>query len=146
MTTTGFVSGAVRAVVLPDGPAIAALLSGRTGDLRRTLAGFAGLATVEARRLADQRLRNQTGRYKASIRSSFTDHGFRIEADVPYAATLELGSRPHPIVARRAPQLSFYWEKRGVWFKGVAVRHPGQQQPKLIITDGVLNAARRIGL
>ena len=43
----------------------------------------------------------------------------------PYAIPVHEGSRPHKIVARRAPMLRFFWEKigRNVAFK--SVNHPG---------------------
>lgn len=126
--------------------AINNLLSGRTGDLRRTMAGFAGIATQEARSLADQRLQPGTGRYKRSIHATFPrPDTFHLTADTPYAATLELGSKPHIIQARRRRLLYFFWEKRQVQFAGPLVHHPGNQKPKLILTDAIQVAARRIG-
>lgn len=43
----------------------------------------------------------------------------------PYAIPVHEGSRPHKIVARRAPMLRFFWEKigRNVAFR--SVNHPG---------------------
>ena len=145
--TSGGVTGRSRSVVLVDQTALNLLLSGRTGDLKRTMSGLAGTATVEARRLADQRLKPGTGRYKRSIKAAFRDpQHFTLEADVPYAATLELGSRPHVIQARRRPLLYFWWEKRAVQFSGPLVHHPGNVRPKLILTDAIQLAARRLGL
>lgn len=139
----------VRSVVLIDNAGLAQLTSGKPGsDLGRVMAGYAGVATREARKLADERLKKQTGNYKRSIRSTYLwqQQLLRVEADVEYAATLELGSRPHFIIARRAPLLSFYWEKMGVQFVGPAVWHPGQPRGKFILTDAVQRAAKKIGL
>ena len=44
-----------------------------------------------------------------------------------YAQALERGAMPHPIVASRASNLKFYWEKAGMWFLGPAVMHPGNR-------------------
>lgn len=37
------------------------------------------------------------------------------------------GTRPHPIVARRARALRFWWERQGLTFVGPRVRHPGSR-------------------
>jgi len=44
-----------------------------------------------------------------------------------YAQALERGAMPHPIVASKASNLKFYWEKAGMWFLGPAVSHPGNR-------------------
>lgn len=142
-------AASVRSVVLIDQAGLAYLTSGKPGsDLGRVMAGYAGVATREARQLADERLKKQTGRYKRSIRSTYLwqQQLLRVEADTDYAATLELGSRPHWIVVRQAENLVFYWEKRGVLFVGPAVYHPGQPRGKFILTDAVQRAAKKIGL
>ena len=50
--------------------------------------------------------------------------------DVPYANPIDKGARPHPIVARRAPNLVFYWMKMQRWFVGPRVNHPGNRPYK----------------
>lgn len=42
-----------------------------------------------------------------------------------YASFIDQGTRPHPIDARRAPALFFYWERIGTFFVGPHVDHPG---------------------
>lgn len=39
--------------------------------------------------------------------------------------TILYGSKPHPIVAKKAPYLHFFWEKKGRWVKTKSVNHPG---------------------
>lgn len=42
-----------------------------------------------------------------------------------YASYVDAGTRPHPIDARRKPNLVFYWPKIGGVFVGKHVNHPG---------------------
>lgn len=42
-----------------------------------------------------------------------------------YASYVDAGTRPHPIVARRKPNLVFDWPKIGGIFVGKSVNHPG---------------------
>lgn len=57
---------------------------------------------------------------------------FRISNLAPYAAAVHEGARPHIIRAVHAPVLHFFWEKRGVVFRGKTVNHPGNgSQPWL---------------
>ena len=50
--------------------------------------------------------------------------------DDPYANPIDKGAKPHPIVARRAPYLHFYWQKKQRWFRGKSVNHPGNRPYK----------------
>lgn len=50
---------------------------------------------------------------------------FRIAATAPYAFYVHQGTAPHLIVAKRAPYLQFFWERRNVVFRGPLVHHPG---------------------
>lgn len=138
-----------------DQKALNQLLSGRTGDLRRVMAGFAGRATRNARSIARSRFdmggpyaHRRTGRYVRSIRSSFPQPDqLHIEANVPYAAAIELGAGRHPIQARRQ-KLKFYWVKHPdgpQWVEYPKVNHPGNK-PYMILTDAVLQTAKEIGL
>jgi hypothetical protein len=43
----------------------------------------------------------------------------------PLLHVVEYPTAPHPIVARTAPELVFYWPKIGGVFRGRAVHHPG---------------------
>lgn len=74
--------------------------------------------------------RRATGRLRRSIHK----HGprilkNRIVGDIGsrqrYAMAVHEGAVPHIIVARQRLLLSFFWEKRGVWFVGRRVNHPG---------------------
>lgn len=50
-----------------------------------------------------------------------------IGTNVEYAAVLEYGAKPHPIVPKRAKVLAFYWEKLGAFVRFRRVRHPGNK-------------------
>lgn len=50
---------------------------------------------------------------------------FKISNRAPYAFYVHEGTGPHQIRARRAPMLRFWWESRGVEFRGPKVNHPG---------------------
>jgi len=59
----------------------------------------------------------------------------KVYVDRPgYALPIEYGARPHPIVARRARFLRFYWPKVGrvVFFRRVS--HPGNKPYKFLWT------------
>lgn len=138
-----------------DQAALNQMLSGRTGDLRRVMAGFAGRATRNARAIALSRFNTggpyahrRTGRYVRSIRSSFPQPDeLRIEANVPYAAALELGAGDHPIQAHTNKRLVFYWVKAPggpAWWIAPRVNHPGNK-PYMILTDAVLKTGRDMG-
>lgn len=62
-----------------------------------------------------------------------------VSVDVPYAASVHEGARPHVIRAKHAPMLSFYWPKVGrqVFFK--SVNHPGNRPNPFL-----RNAAHRV--
>lgn len=139
------VGGGVSVIVIPDPVALNELLSGRSGDLKRVMAGFAGRATAKARQLAGERLKTRTGTYKRGIRASFPrPDEFRINADAPYSYQLELSTRPHPIVGN--PLLAWPPDRSntGRWVVTPAVQHPGNKGYN-IVTDGVLQAAKEIG-
>lgn len=51
-----------------------------------------------------------------------------VRAPQKHASWVELGTKPHDIPKPARPPgkpLHFYWEKRGVWFTGFGVHHPG---------------------
>lgn len=66
---------------------------------------------------------------------------------------LERGTKPHPIVAKNARNLYFYWEKIGAFFIGPKVMHPGfkgleymqaallQMEPEIV--DVISSAAKQ---
>ena len=45
------------------------------------------------------------------------------------AHVMELGGKtaPHPIVARRAPFLHFFWKRKSRWVMALSVNHPGSK-------------------
>lgn len=43
----------------------------------------------------------------------------------PHATWIEHGTRPHLIEAVNAPVLAFFWDRKGDWFFGPRVNHPG---------------------
>jgi len=60
--------------------------------------------------------------------------------DAPYARAVEFGASPHPIRARRARRLRFFWQKKGRMFVGPMVNHPGNRaQPFFLPTVAAFN-------
>jgi hypothetical protein len=70
---------------------------------------------------------------------SMTGSVFAGGREAPYAIPVHEGSRPHKIIARRAPMLSFYWVKVGRHVKFRSVNHPGTK-PRPFLR----NAAQRV--
>ncbi len=79
-----------------------------------------------------------TGLLRSRVRSSVergTKNIFAIGtlgvSGVVYAWIHELGgkTRPHPIVAKNAPYLVFFWKSKGIWMRIKAVNHPGSKFP-----------------
>lgn len=103
---------------------------------------FVDQVVTTARGLAPMR----SGRLKTAIRADAArregpwkiDGG--VSVDVPYAAAVHEGARPHIIRARRAPVLSFFWPKVGrqVFFK--SVNHPGNR-PNPFLSNAVHRVA-----
>lgn len=58
-----------------------------------------------------------------------------------YSYHQDQGTMPHKIRARRAPQLVFFWVRRGVMFHGQSVNHPGNRA-KNYIMDGARAAMK----
>lgn len=77
------------------------------------------------------------GRYQVSPDRVVMD----FTAEAPYAQYVVEGTRPHPIRARNARALSFYWPKLGgqAFFK--SVQHPGTRANPF--WDDVFGQARR---
>ncbi len=48
-----------------------------------------------------------------------------IENDQKYANSIDGGARAHPIEARNAPYLHFFWKKKNRWVRTKRVNHPG---------------------
>jgi len=90
------------------------------------LAASEGLAYSRARR----RYKDRTGQlsdfaYSTIVSRSVGKPEAEIVWPVAYASFVEEGTKPHPIEARRAPNLVFYWPKIGGVFVGKRVNHPG---------------------
>lgn len=89
-----------------------------------------------------------TGALKQSIKWSMKTVGFSSVgtsgSDLPYAIFVERGAEDHEILARNAPNLRFFWRKRGVWFRGPRVSHPGQAAQNFL-TDALSTVAPRYG-
>lgn len=137
--------GSYRFYLVPNPTAINDLLSGKSGDLKRVMAGYAGRATVKAKAYAGERVKTRTGTYQRSISASFPrPDEFRIVANTPYAAYLEKGTTGHIIAGN--PYLAWPPERsnQGTWQVHNAVYHPGNKGYD-ILTDAVLDTAKDIG-
>lgn len=68
----------------------------------------------------------------------------KIRNDAKYAAAIDTGAKPHPIVARRAPCLVFRGRDGKLVFTK-RVNHPGNRPYKFLYfaTDGAFRATRR---
>jgi hypothetical protein len=107
------------------------------------MAGFAGIATEEVRKVADERIQHQTGRYRRSIHSTVgAGNRVTVSATAPYAIFLERGTRPHLIVPRRpGGYLRFTVGNKVIYTR--LVHHPGTR-PYNILRDGVARAGRKL--
>jgi hypothetical protein len=116
----------------------------RSEDVYRHLEHRAGLVVIEAERTAPV----NTGRYAFGVGGTGgfgTDRirvrgraGVRVTALAPYAAIIELGSRPHVIEARNAQALSWPGGKHPV----KRVNHPGTAAQHVL--RNALRAAGRL--
>ena len=134
----------VRGTLTLDTAKLDRLLTDRTGNVGKALAGFAGLATRETRRVADERVQRRTGRYWRSIQSTTegTPRGVRVvTSSIHYGGAPERATRPHVIRPRRAKVLRF--TVGGVTVYARRVRHPGTKA-RNILRDGVRRAARQL--
>ena len=54
-----------------------------------------------------------------------------LSANTEYARIHEYGgtTRPHRIEAKNVRNLKFFWKKKGIWFLGPRVNHPGSKIP-----------------
>lgn len=80
--------------------------------------------------------RPRSGALQRETRAKFirTRTGGIVRAQNPkkYAASIDSGARAHPIYARRAPLLRFYWKKKGRWVSTKKVNHPGNRPYKFL--------------
>lgn len=84
------------------------------------------------RRIArDSYFKNRSGRTLRSFSVRASGLSATIESKSPIAVFMDLGTQRHPIVARLAPMLVFYWAKAGGVVRFKIVRHPGTK-PRFI--------------
>ncbi len=68
----------------------------------------------------------ESGELRADIQTTkLADSLYSVGTTKEYAPSMEYGSQPHPITPNGPYPLSFWWERRGVWFTGYKVNHPG---------------------
>lgn len=88
----------------------------------------------------------RTGRYARSfsvkVEPNAGGYQFVVANKAPYAAVLELGSKPHPIKARRAKYLRFRSRKDGMMKTVKVVNHPGQKIGYFILHRATAKAVR----
>ena len=119
----------------------ARLLDGRTGEVGRVMAGFAGVVTRVVRQVADERVHVRTGRYRSGITSTWDGRRILTTATAPYSAILEGGSRPHVIRPRNPDGFLRFTGRDGTVVYAKRVQHPGTR-PYRILSDGVIRAGR----
>lgn len=110
-------------------------LHDRDGAVGRVVAGFAGQVTKEIK----AEFQNRAGGSFWPVQSTI-DQGAR----GVYLVVTVKASKPHRIVAKGAPALVFFWEKKGSMFIGPSVNHPGSTPPEKLILSGIDNASRHI--
>lgn len=117
------------------------------------ISGELGLALVsrfnrETTNIAKHRAPRKTGRLSNSIGSSVRVSRIsvrgKVGSRVKYAATVNNGSRPHVIRARRRKALRFHWERLGRVVYFTKVNHPGTGATPYL-TSAAAQAARRHG-
>ena len=100
-------------------------------DVEKVLHGTLNLSKryvpVRNGRIGDRR---PTGRLQRSLRIRGpkvlkTRITGSVGSTLRYAASVHEGAKPHQIRARNKRVLAFYWEKRGEFFFGKKVNHPG---------------------
>lgn len=104
------------------------------GDVDRFTRAAAEAVADTARRLAPRRSGELARRIdvEQNRQAGRFAPGWSVVCDAPYALFVHEGTRPHPIVARRAPLLVFYWERVGAVVAFPRVNHPGTRaQPFL---------------
>lgn len=67
---------------------------------------------------------------------------FTVENTRPYAAILELGSKPHKIKARKAKLLRFRSRQTGQWVMVKAVDHPGMPKGWHVLENAMIKVVR----
>ncbi len=132
---------AVR-VIINDG-ATQAMLRSPAGPPARHVIVVGEKVKQEAIRTAPR----VTGNLAAHIVKRITTQGGETVVlvgieNVPYAIWVVQGANPHPIVARRARVLVFFWERMGELVAFPSVQHPGNQ-PNRFLQTAVQTVARQ---
>jgi hypothetical protein len=125
----------VKVTVRVDKRALDEQLLGRDGAVGRVIAGFAGLVTTEIK----NEMRDKAGGSYWPVTTSI-----RQGPRGTYSITTVKRTKPHPINARRAPKLVFFWEREQKMFAGPHVNHPGSAVPEKLVLSGIDRASRRV--
>lgn len=110
-------------------------LLGRDGAVGKVIAGFAGLVTTEIKNEMRDRAGGVYWKTASTIRQGTRG---------TYSVTTVKHSKRHPINARRAPNLVFFWEREQRMFVGPSVNHPGSLPPEKLVLSGIERASRRV--
>lgn len=120
-------------------------LDALTTTLRHGARQFGGSVVASIRSGRGIGFKPRSGLLQRSTQYTLADSGGRLRLKFTNAAKhampIENGSRPHPIVARRAPLLVFFWEKVGKWMAVKKVNHPGNKAYAFLRT-AIYNAGR----
>lgn len=132
--------------VVIDGSGFRDALEGLGNDVVR-LAGDAlelGVDAAARDAFSTNLYRNHTWRLRSSTKASVDRAAMRgrLVNSAPYALWVEDGTTEHPIEARRAPLLRFYWVREGRWFSGKIVQHPGTKPRPFMKHAGQVGEAR----
>jgi hypothetical protein len=125
----------VTVKVRVDQRALDKQLRDRDGAVGRIIAGFAGVVTREIHGVFRERAGGVWWRARTTI-----GQGTR----GTYSVTTIKRSQPHPIDAKRAPNLVFFWERERKLFVGPHVNHPGSAPPEKLVLSGIDRASRHI--
>lgn len=125
----------VQVTVRLDKRALDRELRGRDGAVGKVVAGFAGEVTKKIKGVFRERAGGAWWPVHTSIKAGTRG---------VYSITTVKRSRRHPIVAKNAPNLVFFWEREQRWFVGPMVNHPGSTPPEKLVLSGIDRAGRRL--
>lgn len=125
----------VKVKVRVDKRALDKELRDRDGAVGKVIAGFAGLVTTEIK----GEMRDRAGGAWWDVTTSIKGGTRGV-----YSVTTVKPTKPHRIVANKAANLVFFWEREQRIFKGPMVNHPGSSPPEKLILSGIERAGRRV--
>lgn len=128
-------AASVKVRVRLDKRALDQELRGRTGSVGQVIAAMGGQATREIKGVFRERAGGSWWRVSTSI----AEAGSRGTV----LTTIVHRSRPHTIVATKAPDLVFTFPD-GTLFRGRSVNHPGSSPPVELVLLGMERAGRRM--